>query len=802
MAEVIRSRLLSVLDSPLPLLVVEAVPGGGKRTLLNQWCRESSGERRIVVRVTHATTGAQVLHLILSGLLGRADGPPTQLGSKSLIDEIRRQVARGRGPLAIAISEADNLEPAAAGVLLRLVEDDSQLRLIVAQFDGSGVAQIAARAGIAHAIIDDQDLEFTDDEVAELLAAEQLSPIPGAAAALREATQGHPGLTAAAISAFPTEAELGTVSRGSVLAVFLAGGGSVPWPSGVARFVSALIGVPRFSAQQAELITGDPRASVHLHRLRRIGLGEMAYLPAIRQRVFCWDEAVRLGIARFIEEVDETAPRVAEAVLAAARQTQDRELEAATLVATGRLAEAERLLARWLWDLLPDGPAPIWRPLQQVPPQALVDHPGLLAIRQRVGAAPSRSLPNALIVLGDRTAALSPRQPWRRLGALARGFELVRQSGDVDQIVGVAGRIRELVAELLDAAPPPADPAVCSDLLLVTQSSLHAGSTSYAAEFARHALEAIDQDPRRLDPAGTRRAFAARVLLLSHRERGLDDPVGLAEMLSGGEYVREADMVAALLAMTWGALDAGRLADAEAYTRLATTRVARPADWPALMFYRAIVLGVSGRSTELETLLQRYEQLSSWRQAPDPRPTYEVTNRLLHKVLGRELPSPNYLAVDTTAGRSGFAPRVDHQRWLFEALDALRTGRRSEARICLEKAITVLPSHPLAPLILAHASPDELRRLSGLLDGHPRAAELHLEYADEYAATSVEVAATLSDREVEVLTLLRHGATNQQIAQQLFVSVNTVKFHRANLMRKLGARSRDDLLTAASSMGL
>ena len=40
------------------------------------------------------------------------------------------------------------------------------------------------------------------------------------------------------------------------------------------------------------------------------------------------------------------------------------------------------------------------------------------------------------------------------------------------------------------------------------------------------------------------------------------------------------------------------------------------------------------------------------------------------------------------------------------------------------------------------------------------------------------------------------------MAKAMFVSVNTVKFHRANLMRKLGASNRDELLHEASVRGL
>lgn len=49
---------------------------------------------------------------------------------------------------------------------------------------------------------------------------------------------------------------------------------------------------------------------------------------------------------------------------------------------------------------------------------------------------------------------------------------------------------------------------------------------------------------------------------------------------------------------------------------------------------------------------------------------------------------------------------------------------------------------------------------------------------------------TLSDREREVFDLLLTGAKNQQIADELCVALQTVKFHLANIYLKLGVQNR------------
>jgi len=54
---------------------------------------------------------------------------------------------------------------------------------------------------------------------------------------------------------------------------------------------------------------------------------------------------------------------------------------------------------------------------------------------------------------------------------------------------------------------------------------------------------------------------------------------------------------------------------------------------------------------------------------------------------------------------------------------------------------------------------------------------------------TVEVA-TLTRRELEVLSDLAAGRTNKQMARDQNVSLNTIKFHVRNLFQKLGVNSR------------
>lgn len=69
--------------------------------------------------------------------------------------------------------------------------------------------------------------------------------------------------------------------------------------------------------------------------------------------------------------------------------------------------------------------------------------------------------------------------------------------------------------------------------------------------------------------------------------------------------------------------------------------------------------------------------------------------------------------------------------------------------------------------------------------------------------SSVACSATnLTDREIEVLGLVGHGMSNDQIAEHLTISIKTVKSHISHLLSKLGARDRAHLVIAAYDAGL
>jgi DNA-binding NarL/FixJ family response regulator len=73
---------------------------------------------------------------------------------------------------------------------------------------------------------------------------------------------------------------------------------------------------------------------------------------------------------------------------------------------------------------------------------------------------------------------------------------------------------------------------------------------------------------------------------------------------------------------------------------------------------------------------------------------------------------------------------------------------------------------------------------------------------DNAQKTAEESPEPLTEREKEVLAFLARGLSNREIAAQIFVSEKTVKTHVANILQKLGVKSRTQAALYAMRSGL
>jgi DNA-binding CsgD family transcriptional regulator len=110
------------------------------------------------------------------------------------------------------------------------------------------------------------------------------------------------------------------------------------------------------------------------------------------------------------------------------------------------------------------------------------------------------------------------------------------------------------------------------------------------------------------------------------------------------------------------------------------------------------------------------------------------------------------------------------------------------ARARLELARTLELEQPDLAIAEARAALSALDRLGASADADIAAAQLR-----SWGATGRSVPrqdGPLTRREQEILVLLARGLSNQEIAEQLYISRKTVAHHVSSLLAKLGVRNR------------
>jgi LuxR family maltose regulon positive regulatory protein len=95
-------------------------------------------------------------------------------------------------------------------------------------------------------------------------------------------------------------------------------------------------------------------------------------------------------------------------------------------------------------------------------------------------------------------------------------------------------------------------------------------------------------------------------------------------------------------------------------------------------------------------------------------------------------------------------------------------------------------------------APDYGRRLLAAFPGEqPVQADTLTSLADQS-----ELVEPLSERELEVLQRIAEGLTNREIADRLYLSLNTVKVHTRNIYGKLGVNNRMQAVATARELGV
>jgi LuxR family maltose regulon positive regulatory protein len=146
-------------------------------------------------------------------------------------------------------------------------------------------------------------------------------------------------------------------------------------------------------------------------------------------------------------------------------------------------------------------------------------------------------------------------------------------------------------------------------------------------------------------------------------------------------------------------------------------------------------------------------------------------------------------------------PRVE--RLVLSAWLASAEGSPQHAREPLSEAVDVAERHGLVEAFV-RGGPAVVRLVAELADDRSAFREAVLARARQAIAPAAggDLADPLTDRELEILSYLPSRSTNTELAEQCFVSVNTIKTHMAHIYRKLEVANRNDAIVRARELGL
>jgi LuxR family transcriptional regulator, maltose regulon positive regulatory protein len=512
---------------------------------------------------------------------------------------------------------------------------------------------------------------------------------------------------------------------------------------------------------------------------------------------------------------------------------------------------AELVTARWM-HLLIEGEMGVLRPVMKAMPHehvraspelALAYGGALLTRGDHVGAAP-------YLRFAEENAARVPtaRRAQFTAGLAAMGLYEGRARGDPKQALQAARHLldRDLILEGEDVSGG-VRAFVLAQLGIVELWTGDLEAATDHLELAMRAAYAADKDWIVL-AAGAHLATVAAIR--GDARRAVRHAQAAVDLARRRGWTRTEHAGAAHCILAALALEQGRNDECAALLYHASEALHDARDRPLRAIHallQSLLLAASGQpDAALDVLVAGRDELGDWPLLPQLDGQLVAQEALLRATLGeRELgrrmleraetqgqtsvPVANALAKlhllegDAERARAILAPHVDSdagafvqevppsmraEAWLIDALALDALAERDAASRSLERALDLAEPAGLSRVIVAQGNSlrSLLRRHVRHGTAHPAIVAQVLEALEHRGGprhrAGVPLGAPLSDREQTVLRLLPTMMSNQEIAGELYVSVNTVKTHLKTIYRKLGAAGRRDAVRRGRELGL
>lgn len=337
------------------------------------------------------------------------------------------------------------------------------------------------------------------------------------------------------------------------------------------------------------------------------------------------------------------------------------------------------------------------------------------------------------------------------------------------------------------------------------------------------ALDEVHQGLERLRGLSPQRLYAVRARLTLYEgfllAMRLQPQAARARLLAGIGEARACRDISVLIGhCVIARLDGGAGEFAKAFAELSEAeRLMHIWDVPPIYYLAMITLVkcelwlAQGRTDLAEAWLARLGQTYTGERAAAPPEFHpqlplhvELQQALLDRIQGQPMLAEGRLNVLHENGRQTGRQLLSVMALTQKVALLLDSGREPQARKVLGLALEAAAGGVLQPFdALMQQSPDWLRGQLALTSATAVSQQL-LAHFPLAASRPMETAAAeqLSSRELAVLRLIAQGCSNQQISEQLFISLHTVKTHASHINSKLGVERRTQAVARAKELGV